>query len=59
MYQLNSHISLKSGLFALACLFVLTSHSQTNTVKIEGFAPDYVGKEISFNRIEDYYSNIE
>ena len=59
MYQLNSHTSFKSCLFTLALLLVFTSKSQTNTVKIVGFAPDYIGKEISFNQIEDYYSNIE
>ena len=33
--------------------------AQKQSVTIKGFAPQYVGKELSFNQIEDYYSNIE
>ncbi len=43
----------------LSFLMMTSLFAQNKFVTIKGFAPQYVGKELSFNQIEDYYSNIE
>lgn len=59
MRQLNNFISLRIGIFSLLFLFQGFSYGQKESVTISGLAPDYVGKEIIFNQIEDYYSQLE
>lgn len=47
------------GALLLFLLMVPTIWSQKEAVTIKGFAPQYVGKELSFNQIVDYYSQVE
>jgi hypothetical protein len=49
------------GTLLFAFIFVLCSFSfgQEQIVEITGYAPAYVGKEISVHQIEDYYSDKE
>ncbi len=51
--------SLPVILLTLALLVNANSSAQTSSVKIKGYAPAFVGKEISFHHIEDYYSYME
>ncbi len=46
-------------LFALILVLCSFSFGQERIVSITGYAPAYVGKEISIHQIEDYYSDRE
>lgn len=59
MYRINHILSLRIGILLMSILSLTSLFGQKEIVTISGFAPDYVGKEISFSQIEDYYSNVQ
>lgn len=59
MYPTRNFPFLRFSLSLLFLVVVGIAFSQQESVTIKGFAPDYVGKQITFNKIEDYYSNLE
>jgi hypothetical protein len=59
MHRIKPYLSKEIGLLLLSIGLAASLFAQKETVTITGFAPQYVGKELSFNQIEDYYSQIE